>query len=53
MLEHLDTAEKTIPEILRTHFTYQEEIKIVTKTILSNGIGGNKIALPWLIDTMI
>ena len=51
MFEHLAEEEQIVPTILRENFTQNEEKKIVEKIIQSLGLSGNKMALPWIIDS--
>jgi hypothetical protein len=52
MFEHLAEEEQIVPTILRENFTQNEEKEIVGKIIQSLGLSGNKMALPWIIDSM-
>ena len=52
MFEHLAEEESFVPSILREHFTPDEEKQIVDQIIQSLGLSGNKMALPWIIDSL-
>ena len=52
MFEHLAEEEQIVPTILRENFTQNEEKEIVGKIIQSLGLSGNKMTLPWIIDSM-
>ena len=52
MFEHLAEEESFVPSILREYFTPEEEKQIVDQIIQSLGLSGNKMALPWIIDSL-
>ena len=52
MFAHLAEEESFVPSILREHFTPEEEKQIVDQIIQSLGLSGNKMALPWIIDSL-
>ena len=52
MFSHLAEEEEIVPSILRDNFTEDQEKEIVDKIIQSFGLEGNKITLPWVIETM-
>ena len=52
MFAHLAEEESFVPSILREHFTPKEEKQIVDQIIQSLGLSGNKMALPWIIDSL-
>ena len=52
MFEHLAEEEQFVPTILRENFTQSEEKEMIDQIIQSLGLNGNKMALPWIIDSM-
>ncbi len=52
MFEHLAEEEQFVPTILRENFTQNEEKEMIDQIIQSLGLNGNKMALPWIIDSM-
>ena len=52
MFEHLAEEEQFVPTILRENFTQSEEKEMIDQIIQSLGLSGNKMALPWIIDSM-
>ena len=52
MNEHLHEEESVIPNILKEHFTEEEDEKMVDTIIKSLGLSGNKKMLPWIVNAM-
>ncbi len=53
MVQHLNEEEETVPGLLRENgVTHEEEQAVVQQIVEKLGMGGNKVALPWIIDSM-
>ena len=52
MIPHLNDEESFYPKVLEKYFTEEEHAYAIDKIIQAQGMDGNKVFLPWVIDAM-
>jgi len=52
MLQHLDLEENVIPKALVENFSQDEEKVVIQRILRANGLKGNSMLLPWILDAM-